>query len=71
VNAARGGACLVLAPHVCGDADPALERFPGRAAADLPCDCVQRDAGHTMTLVQALPGDAVVALFAAMSASGP
>jgi len=39
-------------------------------AADLPCDCAQRDAGQTMALMQALPGDAVVALFAAMSASG-
>ena len=71
MNAARGGACLVLVPQVCGDADPSLERTPGRAAADLPCDCAQRDAGHTMALMQGLPGDAVVALFAAMSASGP
>ena len=61
----------MLAPHVCGDADPALERFPGRAAADLPCDCVQRDDGHMMALVQSLPVDPVVVLFAAMIASGP
>ena len=36
VNAAPDGACLVLAPHVYGNADHALERFPGRAAAEFP-----------------------------------
>jgi hypothetical protein len=43
------------------------ERRPRRAAADLRCDCVQRDAAHTVTLVQALPSDLFAALFAAMN----
>jgi hypothetical protein len=55
------GACASCgdADPALGDADPALERFLGRAAADLPCDCVQRDAGHTMALMHAQPGDAL------------
>jgi hypothetical protein len=33
----------------------------------LRCDCVQRDAGHTVDLLQTLPGDVVVALFKTFS----
>ena len=33
--------------------------------ADVRCGCAQRDAAHTMALLQALPSDVVVALFAA------
>ena len=53
------------------------ERWPWRAAAgvrcaDLRCHCVQRDAGYTMNLLQALPGDVVVVLLAATwEAPGP
>ena len=33
----------------------------------LTCGCMQRDAAHTVTLLQTLPGDFIVAFFAAVN----
>ena len=57
----QGGA---LWPGAAGVGSAGLARC---AEADLRCNCVQRDAGHTAALLQALPGDVFAARFTAMN----